>query len=163
MHVLFLSLMKYAWLCVSHMHREEYTAGCGGSFYALWRECRFNPWHKWPTLIFLHEKPTDECDTCVLKKKKNRRHIFSHTAHEFFHDFVQYSETFWRQIIMMCNLNSLSFDGFKPKICIKGVKYVRLWASISLAKCPWQKENKCSGHLSKDQGQGNTATVIQTW
>lgn len=28
MHVLFLSLMKYAWLCVSHTHREEHTAGC---------------------------------------------------------------------------------------------------------------------------------------
>lgn len=27
MHILFLSLMQYAWLCVSHMHREQQAAG----------------------------------------------------------------------------------------------------------------------------------------
>lgn len=38
MHILFLSLMKYAWLCVSHMHREEHTADCGEDHFMLYGE-----------------------------------------------------------------------------------------------------------------------------
>lgn len=38
MHVLFLSLMKYAWLCENHMHREEYTAGCREDHFMLYGE-----------------------------------------------------------------------------------------------------------------------------
>lgn len=90
------------------MHREH-TAGCGQDHFMLCGNSGFHPWHKWPILISLHEKPNDECDM-----------YDSNTAVRHFEGRLWCA--IWKAFLMVCSLK------YAQK-----TKYVQLRAWISSA------------------------------